>query len=82
MTDRPAAGARGDARPASRVADPAAGGERVGPATAHAVKTSRTTNVHLSAEQVDVYISGHTGTAWFGADGEQTAVVTLVEPAV
>lgn len=58
--------------PLSDVADPGAGGERVGPATAHAVKTSRTVvdmppqeiidgghalNVHQSAEAIDVYIA-------------------------
>ena len=58
--------------PLSDVADPAAGGERVGPATAHAVKTSRTVvdmplqeiidgghaiNVHMSADEIDVYIA-------------------------
>ena len=58
--------------PLTEVADPAAGGERVGSATAHAVKTSRTTvdlpleeiidgghaiNVHLSAEEIGIYIA-------------------------
>jgi hypothetical protein len=58
--------------PLSDVADPTAGAERVGPASAHAVKTSRTVvdmplqeiidgghaiNVHESAEAIDVYIA-------------------------
>ena len=110
--------------PLEDVADPAAGGERVGPSTAHPVKISSTVvdlpleeiiagghaiNVHLSAEEIGEYIacgdiggvvvtdydergelniglrelngSGHVGTAWLGADGDQTNVeVILIEP--
>lgn len=110
--------------PLQDVADPSAGGERSGPASAHAVKTSQTVvdmplediiacghavNVHLRSEEIGTYVargdiggtvftdaggrvelfiglgeltnSGHTGIAWFGADGDQTEVsVSLIEP--
>ena len=112
--------------PLTDVAGPSADAERVGPESAHAVKTGRTVvplplreiidgghavNVHLSAEEIGEYIacgdiggvletdedgrthliiglgelndSGHTGTVWFGEDGEETEmVVTLIEPDV
>ena len=77
--------------PLEELADPAAGGERSGPATAHAVKASETTvdlpleeivagghavNVHLSAEEIGTYIAcGDIGGAVITDEGGRTELV-------
>jgi hypothetical protein len=77
--------------PLNDLADPTVDGELMGPPTAHAVKVSETTvdlpldeiiggghaiNVHLSAEQIDVYIAcGDIGGAVFTDEGGRTELI-------